>query len=50
MQTAATDICERMGRSQELSGFKRCTMIGCHLCNKAIRKIFLATKYSTVNC
>ncbi|CAI9597467.1 unnamed protein product, partial [Staurois parvus] len=38
MQTAATNICERMGRSQEL---KRGTVIGCHLCNKSIREISL---------
>ncbi|CAI9606329.1 unnamed protein product [Staurois parvus] len=31
MQTAFTNICERMGRSQELSEFKRGTVIGCHL-------------------
>ncbi|CAI9587135.1 unnamed protein product [Staurois parvus] len=30
-----------MGRSQELSEFKHGTMIGCHLCNKSIRKISL---------
>ncbi|CAI9557720.1 unnamed protein product [Staurois parvus] len=41
MQTASTNICERMGRSQELSEFKRGTVIGCHLCNKSIREIFL---------
>ncbi|CAI9568054.1 unnamed protein product [Staurois parvus] len=40
MQTASTNICERMGRSQ-LSEFKRGTMIGCHLCNKSIREISL---------
>ncbi|CAI9544216.1 unnamed protein product [Staurois parvus] len=28
-----------MGRSQELSEFKRGTVIGCHLCNKFIRDI-----------
>ncbi|CAI9539236.1 unnamed protein product [Staurois parvus] len=39
MQTASTNICERMGRSQELSEFKRGTVIGCHLCNKSIRDI-----------
>ncbi|CAI9555289.1 unnamed protein product [Staurois parvus] len=27
MQTASTNICERMGRSQELSEFKRSTVI-----------------------
>ncbi|CAI9560825.1 unnamed protein product, partial [Staurois parvus] len=41
MQTASTNICERMGRSQELSGFKRGTVIGCHLCNKSIHEISL---------
>ncbi|CAI9533164.1 unnamed protein product, partial [Staurois parvus] len=40
-QTASTNICERMGRSQELSEFKRGTVIGCHLCNKSIRDISL---------
>ncbi|CAI9577606.1 unnamed protein product [Staurois parvus] len=30
-----------MGRSQELSEFKRGTVIGCHLCNKSIRDISL---------
>ncbi|CAI9586699.1 unnamed protein product, partial [Staurois parvus] len=39
MQTASTNICERMGRSQELSEFKHGTMISCHLCNKSIREI-----------
>ncbi|CAI9603562.1 unnamed protein product, partial [Staurois parvus] len=41
MQTASTNICERMGRCQELSEFKRGTVIGCHLCNKSICEIFL---------
>ncbi|CAI9586976.1 unnamed protein product, partial [Staurois parvus] len=41
MQTAFTNICERMGCSQELSEFKRGTMIGCHLCNKSIRDMSL---------
>ncbi|CAI9613568.1 unnamed protein product, partial [Staurois parvus] len=41
MQTASTNICERMGRSQELSEFKRGAVIGCHLCNKSIREISL---------
>ncbi|CAI9548634.1 unnamed protein product, partial [Staurois parvus] len=36
MQTASTNICERMGRSQELSDSKRGPVIGCHLCNKSI--------------
>ncbi|CAI9537415.1 unnamed protein product, partial [Staurois parvus] len=39
MQTASTNIFERMGHSQELSEFKRGTVIGCHLCNKSIREI-----------
>ncbi|CAI9615694.1 unnamed protein product, partial [Staurois parvus] len=41
MQAASTNICERMGRSQELSQFKHDIMIGCHLCNKSIREISL---------
>ena len=30
IQTASTNICERMGRSQELSEFLRGTVIGCY--------------------
>ncbi|CAI9577221.1 unnamed protein product, partial [Staurois parvus] len=41
MQTASTNICEGMGRSQELSEFKRGSVIGCHLCNKSIHEISL---------
>ncbi|CAI9547816.1 unnamed protein product, partial [Staurois parvus] len=41
MQTASTNICERMDRSQELIEFKRGTMVGCHLCNKSIHEISL---------
>ncbi|CAI9598614.1 unnamed protein product, partial [Staurois parvus] len=41
MQTASTNICERMMCSQELSEFKRGTVIGCNLCNKSIHKISL---------
>ncbi|CAI9580206.1 unnamed protein product, partial [Staurois parvus] len=41
MQTDSKNICERMGRSQELSEFKRGTVIGCHLCNKSIHDISL---------
>ncbi|CAI9622083.1 unnamed protein product [Staurois parvus] len=41
MQTVSTNIWERMGRSQELSEYKRGTMIGCHLCNKSICEISL---------
>ncbi len=40
MQSASTNICERMGHSQELSEFKHGTVIGCHLCNKSIREIY----------
>ncbi|CAI9616617.1 unnamed protein product, partial [Staurois parvus] len=39
MQTASMNICERMGRPQELSDSKRGPVIGCHLCNKSIRDI-----------
>ncbi|CAI9577969.1 unnamed protein product [Staurois parvus] len=51
MQTASTNIFERMGRPQELSEFKRGTVIGCHLCNKSIREISLLLNIpqSTVN-
>ncbi|CAI9585828.1 unnamed protein product, partial [Staurois parvus] len=41
MQAASTNICERMGRSQELSEFNHGTMMGCHLCNKSICEISL---------
>ncbi|CAI9551253.1 unnamed protein product [Staurois parvus] len=41
MQTASTNICERMGRSQEISEFMSGTVIGCHLCNKSIHEISL---------
>ncbi|CAI9570372.1 unnamed protein product [Staurois parvus] len=41
MQTASTNICERMGRYQELSEFKHGTVIGCHLCNNSICEISL---------
>ncbi|CAI9533144.1 unnamed protein product [Staurois parvus] len=41
MQTASTNICERIGRFQELSEFKHGTVIGCHLCNKSICEISL---------
>ncbi|CAI9575463.1 unnamed protein product, partial [Staurois parvus] len=46
MQTASTNICERMGRSQELSEFKRGQVIGCHLCNKSISQISLLLNIS----
>ncbi|CAI9574503.1 unnamed protein product, partial [Staurois parvus] len=41
MQTASTNICERMGRSQELSEFKPGSVIGCHLCYTSIHEISL---------
>ncbi|CAI9562682.1 unnamed protein product [Staurois parvus] len=41
MQTASTNICKRMGHSQELSECKRGTVIGCNLCNKSIHEISL---------
>ncbi|CAI9543869.1 unnamed protein product, partial [Staurois parvus] len=41
MQTSSTNTCERMGHSQELSEFKRGTVIGCHLSNKSSREISL---------
>ncbi|CAI9609218.1 unnamed protein product [Staurois parvus] len=41
MQTASTNICERMGCSQELGEFKFVTVIGCRLYNKSIREISL---------
>ncbi|CAI9619288.1 unnamed protein product [Staurois parvus] len=50
MQTASTNICERMGRSQELNEFKHDTVIGCHLCNKSIRGDFFLLYISMVNC
>ncbi|CAI9621655.1 unnamed protein product, partial [Staurois parvus] len=46
MQTASTNICERRGHSQELSEFKRGTVIGCHLCNKSIGEISLLLNIS----
>ncbi|CAI9617492.1 unnamed protein product [Staurois parvus] len=51
MQIASTNICERMGRCQELSEFERGTVIGCHLCNKSICEISLLLNIprSTVN-
>ncbi|CAI9578144.1 unnamed protein product [Staurois parvus] len=41
MQTASTNICERMGCFQKLSAFKRRAVISCHLCNKSICEISL---------
>ncbi|CAI9547703.1 unnamed protein product [Staurois parvus] len=51
MQTASTNICERMGRSQDFSGFKHGPVIGCHLCNKSICEISLLLNipWSTVS-
>lgn len=40
MQTAFTNICERMGPSQQLGEFLCGTVIGCHLCNKSSCEIF----------
>ncbi|CAI9535559.1 unnamed protein product [Staurois parvus] len=48
MQTASTNICERMGRSQELSEFKFGTVIGCHLYNCEI-SLLLNIPQSTVS-
>ncbi|CAI9619599.1 unnamed protein product [Staurois parvus] len=52
MQTASKNICERMGRSQELSDSKHGTVIGCLLCNTSIRDIswLLNIPRSTVSC
>ncbi|CAI9611785.1 unnamed protein product [Staurois parvus] len=36
-----------MGHSQELSEFKRDTVIGCHLCNKSIHEMSLLQNIST---
>ncbi|CAI9562209.1 unnamed protein product, partial [Staurois parvus] len=41
MQTTSTNICERMGRSQELSEFTCGTVIGCHLGIRPIHEISL---------
>ncbi|CAI9574187.1 unnamed protein product, partial [Staurois parvus] len=51
MQTASTNICDRMGRSQKLSEFKCGTVIGCHLCNISIHEISLLLNipWSTVS-
>ncbi|CAI9593912.1 unnamed protein product, partial [Staurois parvus] len=50
MQTASTNIGERMGRSQELSDSKRGPVIGGHLCNKSIHDIsWLNIPRSTVS-
>ncbi|CAI9596031.1 unnamed protein product [Staurois parvus] len=51
MQPASTNICERIGRSQELSEFKRGTVIGCQLCTKSIHEISLLLNipWSTVS-
>lgn len=39
MQTASTNICERIGGSQELSEFQRSTVIGWHLKISLLLKI-----------
>ncbi|CAI9545491.1 unnamed protein product [Staurois parvus] len=46
MQTASTNICERMDHSQEFSEFNCGTVIGCHLCNKSICEISLLLNIS----
>ncbi|CAI9541482.1 unnamed protein product [Staurois parvus] len=46
MQTTFTNICERMGCSQEPREFKHGPVIGCHLCNKSIREISLLRNIS----
>ncbi|KAM4583822.1 aminoacyl tRNA synthase complex-interacting multifunctional protein 1-like isoform 1-T1 [Odontesthes bonariensis] len=33
------DICEKMGRGEELSEFQRGNVVGCHLCKKSVREI-----------
>lgn len=48
MQTASTIVCERMGRTPELSEFQHNIEIGFHLC-KSSCKNFLRNKYSTVS-
>ena len=50
MQTASTNICERMGRSQEFSEFKCVTMIGRHQCSKSTEiPLMLNIPLSTVS-
>ncbi|CAI9575183.1 unnamed protein product, partial [Staurois parvus] len=51
MQTASTNICERMRHSQELCEFERGIVIGGHLCNKSIREssLLLNIPRSTVS-
>ncbi|CAI9611138.1 unnamed protein product [Staurois parvus] len=46
MQTVSTNICERMGHSQELRELKHGTVIGGHLCNKSIHELSLLLKIS----
>ncbi|CAI9533235.1 unnamed protein product [Staurois parvus] len=41
MQTASTNICERMDCSQEFSEFTHGTVIGCHQSNKSLCEISL---------
>ncbi|CAI9584810.1 unnamed protein product [Staurois parvus] len=45
MQTASTNICERMVYSQKFSELKHSTVIGCHLCNKSICEISLLLNF-----
>ncbi|CAI9610215.1 unnamed protein product, partial [Staurois parvus] len=46
MQTASANICERMGRSKELSEFNRGTVIGFHLGTISIHEISLLLNIS----
>ncbi|CAI9569724.1 unnamed protein product [Staurois parvus] len=49
MQTASTNMYERMGCSQELGESKCGTVIGCHLCNKSIHEISLLLNIPNVS-
>ena len=48
MQTVSTNMCERLGRSQELSGSQSGTVIGCHLSSCEI-SLLLNIPQSTVS-
>ncbi|CAI9582331.1 unnamed protein product, partial [Staurois parvus] len=50
IQTASTNICERMGCSQEQSEFNCGTLIGCHLCKSILKiSLLLNISWSTVS-
>lgn len=51
MQSAFTNVCERMGSSAEISQFKNNTVIGCHLGDRSVCVIstMLDTSRSTVS-